>query len=73
MKKTMLFHSASALAVASLMLTALPVQAQGTGTVNAICSTDQPWCDLAAAEFQKATGIKVMQIKKPTGEALALI
>ena len=71
MKKTMLFHSASALAVASLMLTALPVQAQGTGTVNAICSTDQPWCDLAAAEFQKATGIKVMQIKKPTGEALA--
>lgn len=40
-------------------------------TVNAICSTDQPWCDLAAAEFQKATGIKVMQTKKPTGEALA--
>jgi iron(III) transport system substrate-binding protein len=41
------------------------------GTVNAICSTDQPWCDLAVAEFQKATGIRVNQTKKPTGEALA--
>ena len=57
---------------AALILTAAyagPSLAQGT--VNAICSTDQPWCDLAAAEFQKATGIKVMQTKKPTGEALA--
>ena len=27
-----------------------------TGTVNAICSTDQPWCELAAREFTRATG-----------------
>jgi iron(III) transport system substrate-binding protein len=40
-------------------------------TVNALCSTDQGWCELAAAEFTKTTGIKVLQSHKPTGEALA--
>ena len=55
-------------ALALCAVFAAPVAAQ---TVNAICSTDQPWCDMAASEFQKATGIKVMQTKKPTGEALA--
>jgi len=45
-------------------------QAQ-TGTVNAICSTDQSWCELAAQEFTRATGIKVLQTRKATGEALA--
>ena len=39
-------------------------------TVNAICSTDRPWCDLAASDFQKATGIRVVQTHRPTGEAL---
>ncbi len=50
-----------------------PVSAQtaGSGTVNAICSTDQAWCELAAQEFAKATGIKVLQTRKATGEALA--
>ena len=42
-----------------------------TGTVNAICSTDRPWCELAAQEFTRATGIKVNQSHKPTGEAQA--
>ena len=46
------------------------VCAQST-TVNAICSTDQSWCELAAADFAKATGIKVLQTHKATGEALA--
>ena len=55
-------------ALALCAVFAAPVAAQ---TVNAICSTDQPWCDMAASEFQKATGIKVQQTKKPTGEALA--
>ena len=41
------------------------------GTVNAICSTDQSWCELAASDFQKATGVKVLQVRKATGEALA--
>ena len=40
-------------------------------TVIAICSTDRPWCDLAASDFQKATGIRVVQTHRPTGEALA--
>ncbi len=42
-----------------------------TNTVNALCSTDQGWCELAAAEFTKATGVKVLQSHKATGEALA--
>ncbi len=46
------------------------VQAQ-TQMVHAICSTDQSWCELAASEFQKQTGIRVLQTRKPTGEALA--
>lgn len=39
--------------------------------VRAMCSTDQLWCEMAAAEFQKQTGIRVLQTRKPTGEALA--
>ena len=46
-------------------------QANTSNTVNAICSTDQSWCELAAAEYTKATGIKVLQTRKATGEALA--
>ena len=62
-------HSLSAAAAALLvaMLTG-PAAAQ---TVNAICSTDQPWCEAAAREFSKATGIKVQQTRKATGEAMA--
>ncbi|MCF8212135.1 MAG: ABC transporter substrate-binding protein [Rhodoferax sp.] len=41
------------------------------GTVNAICSTDLSWCELAAQEFTRATGIKVLQSHKATGEAAA--
>src|SRR6476620_12676912 len=41
--------------------------------VTAICSTDQSWCELAAKEFQAQTGIKVQQVRKATGEALAQI
>ncbi|RYX96470.1 MAG: ABC transporter substrate-binding protein [Comamonadaceae bacterium] len=43
--------------------------AQGQGTVNAICSTDLSWCELAAQEFTRATGVKVLQSHKGTGEA----
>ena len=42
-------------------------------TVNAICSTDQSWCELAAKEFQAATGVRVLQSHKATGESLAQI
>lgn len=44
--------------------------AQGQQVV-AICATDQGWCELAAKEFQAETGIKVLQVHKATGEALA--
>ena len=57
-------------ALFALALGMAQVQAQAQ-TVNAICSTDQPWCEAAAREFSKATGIKVQQTRKATGEALA--
>ncbi len=53
-------------------LTAGTASAQ-TGSLNAICSTDQSWCEMAAKEFTKATGITVNQTRKATGEALAQI
>ena len=49
---------------------ALTAAAQ-TPSVTAICSTDQSWCDLAAAQYQKQSGVRVLQTRKPTGEALA--
>lgn len=55
-------------AAAALLSAAVLAQAQ---TVNALCSTDQSWCEMAAAEFTKATGVRVMQTRKATGEALA--
>jgi iron(III) transport system substrate-binding protein len=59
-----------ALSAAIAFTAALPVGAQ---TINAYCSTNQSWCELAAAEFSKATGIKVLQTRLATGEALARI
>jgi iron(III) transport system substrate-binding protein len=55
----------------ALMAAALHAPARAQGVVNAICSTDQSWCELAAQEFSKATGLRVLQTRKPTGEALA--
>ncbi len=58
---------AALLAVAAL--TTGTAHAQSQGTVNAICSTDLSWCELAAKEFTRATGIRVLQSHKGTGEA----
>ncbi len=44
-----------------------------TNQVNVICSTNQEWCDAAARGFSAVTGVKVMQTRKATGEALAQI
>ena len=55
----------------ALLAAALHAPARAQGVVNAICSTDQSWCELAAQEFSRATGIRVQQTRKPTGEALA--
>jgi iron(III) transport system substrate-binding protein len=57
-------------AAAGLLAAAPWAAAQGQ-TVNALCSTDQSWCELAAKEYQAATGVKVNQVRKATGEALA--
>jgi iron(III) transport system substrate-binding protein len=63
MKLRSLFFSAAA-------LLAQPAFAQQP-VVNAICATDLSWCELAAKEFTAETGIKVLQTRKATGEALA--
>jgi iron(III) transport system substrate-binding protein len=65
------FHFKPWLGAAAATLLALSAQAQSSRTVNAICSTDLAWCELAAAEYSKATGVKVNQTRKATGEALA--
>jgi iron(III) transport system substrate-binding protein len=57
--------------VAGLLWTAAGGAAAQSGAVTAICSTDQSWCELAAKDFQAATGIRVQQVRKATGEALA--
>lgn len=55
-------------ALAAFALTATALAAQAQGTVNALCSTDAGWCEAAAAEFSRATGIRVLQAHKGTGE-----
>ena len=64
-------HAAALLLGTALGSSSLYAQTSSQTTVNAICSTDQSWCDLAASEYQKATGAKVQQTHKATGEALA--
>ena len=53
--------------VSALLLSSLAL-AQ-SDSVNAICSTDQSWCEMAATEFTRSTGIQVQQTRKATGEA----
>jgi iron(III) transport system substrate-binding protein len=61
--------------IATWVAAALPLAMFSTAgsaqTIVALCSTNQSWCELAASEFTKATGIKVVQTRKATGEALA--
>ncbi|RZI94402.1 MAG: ABC transporter substrate-binding protein [Variovorax sp.] len=49
------------------------LSASAQGVVNALCSTDGAWCEAAAAEFTRTTGIKVNQAHKGTGEIAAQI
>jgi iron(III) transport system substrate-binding protein len=56
--------------IAAFALSAVGALAHGQ-QLTALCSTDQGWCELAAKEFQVQTGIKVLQVHKATGEALA--
>jgi len=58
-----------AAAATALTLSAVPASAQGV--VNVYCSVQVEWCTLAAAEFQKASGIKVSMTQKGSGETIA--
>ena len=60
-------------AFSALFLGAILFSSAQAATVNAICSTDQSWCEMAAQAFTKATGVTVLQTRKATGEALAQI
>jgi iron(III) transport system substrate-binding protein len=63
---------ASRLLVAVLIALGIAAAAQAqTGVVNALCSTDASWCEAAAAEFTRSTGIRVSQAHKGTGEIAA--
>jgi iron(III) transport system substrate-binding protein len=65
-------HLPSLLCAGLLISTAVGLaHAQTQQQVVAICSTDQTWCEMAARDFSAATGIKVLQTRKATGEALA--
>ncbi|MDB5827775.1 MAG: iron transporter substrate-binding protein [Variovorax sp.] len=55
------------LMASTFVLASTSAQAQ-QGSVNALCSTDVGWCEEAAAAFTRATGIKVNQAHKGTGE-----
>jgi iron(III) transport system substrate-binding protein len=66
----MTFQAWAATAVLTSAFVAGQAHAQ-SGAVNAICSTDQSWCEMAAKAFSLKTGIQVNQTRKATGEALA--
>ena len=57
-----------AVACAVLALAATASAQPQSGVVNALCSTDASWCEAAAAEFYRTTGVKVNQAHKGTGE-----
>lgn len=68
LSSTLSFIVCSVMCAGSMLITSAWSQPRA---VTAICSTDQGWCEMAAAEFHKQTGIRVLQTRKPTGEALA--
>jgi iron(III) transport system substrate-binding protein len=60
-----------ALGVAATAAVAFATPAQAQGVVNIYCSVQIEWCTSIAAEFQKATGIKVSVTQKGSGETIA--
>src|ERR1700682_2137146 len=56
---------------ATLCVVTLPAAAQQQ--VNVICPMAAEWCNMAATEFEKATGIKVGLTLKGSGEAYATV
>ncbi|MBS7791533.1 ABC transporter substrate-binding protein [Roseococcus sp. SDR] len=58
-------------AVAALGLAAGPAAAQGS--LNLYCSVQVEWCQAAATQFQRETGIRVNMTQRGSGEMLAAI
>ena len=61
---------AARLAAVVVAASALPAFAQ---QLNVICPVQAEWCNLAATEFERETGIKVAMTLKGSGESLAQI
>ena len=59
-----------AVATLSLGIFVLPASAQ---QLNVICPVQAEWCNLAATEFQKETGIRIAVTLKGSGESFAQI
>jgi iron(III) transport system substrate-binding protein len=57
---------------ATIVLASSAASAQNQ-SINVICGTNAPWCDLAAKTFASKTGTAVNSIRLPGGEALARI
>ena len=52
------------LGVSICLLAVMGESSAQSNSIHAICSTDQGWCELAASEFQKSTGIKLHTSQK---------
>src|SRR3979490_1395154 len=55
----------------ALGVVALATSASAQGVVNVYCSVQVEWCTLAANEFKKAAGVKVLMSQKGSGETIA--
>ena len=58
-------------AVGVMACAAAPASAQSQ--LNVICSVQAEWCNLAAVEFEKETGVRVSMTLKGSGESMAQI
>ena len=61
--------AAARLGAVAVAASAAPAFAQ----LNVICPVQAEWCNLAATEFERETGIKVAMTLKGSGESLAQI
>jgi iron(III) transport system substrate-binding protein len=55
------------------LVACLGLPAVVSAQLNLLCSAPVEWCELAATEFEKDTGVKVAMIPKPGRQALALL
>jgi iron(III) transport system substrate-binding protein len=65
--------SVAVLAAALAVCLAIPAPAAAQGGLVVYCSVLVDWCQLAATEFERATGVKVTLAQKGSGETFAQI